>query len=167
MLAGAAYLVGATTVVLPPADTLLQLMPPRLGEVSWRFGAMGLLADTFAASLLGLLALYGVALFLAQPRMVRALSVLSALGAVLLVALLGLFALDALSMRAVAVSGAKRDFDVATVQASVKTVLGLLALVGLGIGGWRTSALALGKGRGAPRPGIVSSGGGPRTPGAG
>ena len=107
-------------------------------------------------------------LLLGQPRMVRALSVVYALGAVLLVAFLGVFALDTLSMRALAVPAAKRNFDVAAVQASVKAGLGLLALVGLGVGGWRTSATALPRvGSGATGPGIVSASEGSRTSGAG
>jgi len=132
-------------------------MPPRLGEVSWRFGAMGLVTNTFAASLVGLLILYGTAVSLGQRRAVRALSVLSGLGAALLLALLVLFALDSVSMRALAVSASKRNFDVAIVQAGVKGGLSLLALLGLGIGGWRTSAAALAERRPSARAGIVSS----------
>ena len=41
------YLVAFALIVIPPFDTVMQLMPLRPGDPRWRFGAFGLLTVSY------------------------------------------------------------------------------------------------------------------------
>lgn len=134
-----AYLIAALLILFPLLDTALSVLPPRLGEVSWRFGAAGLFSRALMTPLLGFLLAYAVALLLEQRRVLRAFSVLNAVLAVVLLGATTLFILDAVQMRAQVNPQAKTAFDVATLVALAKYGLGMVVTVAFAVTGWKGS----------------------------
>lgn len=139
-LAAPAYAVAALLVLFPLLDTALSVLPPRPGEVAWRFGAAGLFSRAVMTPLLGLLLAFAVALLLEQRRALRLIAVVSGLTAALLATALGLFLLDSLQMRSQVAADAKSTFDVATVVAIGKYGVGVVLLALFSAKGWRASA---------------------------
>lgn len=138
-LGWAAYGVAFLLVFVPLADSLLGVWPPRLGEVTWRFGAVGLVSRAIMTPLLGLLLALMTTVLMEHRRTARVVSVVSFAGAALVLAAVVIFALDALQTRAQIRADALTAFDTATIVAIIKYLLTSLVAVALGIGGWKAS----------------------------
>src|SRR5438477_5429446 len=48
-----AYLVAFALICIPPFDTLMQVLPLRLDQPRWRFGAFGLMSNTLMLTVTG------------------------------------------------------------------------------------------------------------------
>jgi hypothetical protein len=128
-LAVPVYVVAALLIAIPLADTILSVMPPRPGDVAWRFGALGLGGQAVLTPLLGaLLALVTAAVF-GHRRTLRAVQIVAALAALVFVAASGIFALDALQTRPSIQAAAKGAVDRASIGALAKYAIGCAALV--------------------------------------
>lgn len=134
-----AYAIAFLLILFPLLDTALSVLPPRFGEVAWRFGATGLFSRALMTPLLGLLLAFAVALLREQRKMQRAVAIVSALVAVVVIGAMGMFVLDAVQMRSQVRPQAKTAFDIASLVALGKFMLGLLILVAFTISGWKAS----------------------------
>ena len=135
----AVYLLALVLVVLPFIETIAGGWPPRPGEVSWRFGTVGIFANFLGTLFLGLLIGTVTAHLLGHRILVRALSVVSLfLGLLLILAMAG-FALDYLQLRRMVRPELKGKFDVESVKALAATTFAIIAGLWLGIGGLRAS----------------------------
>jgi hypothetical protein len=140
------YFAGALTLVLPLVDLLASVWPPRLGQVEWRFGTLGLLSGFTLSPLLGLIMCMAAAAVLEHRIVQRALAAVSMLGAVLLLAIVVIFALDWLQFRAAAPEDARRGMDIGSTKAILKHAIVAAAFLWLGFAGWRA-----GRGQGGRR----------------
>src|SRR5687768_7635051 len=67
-LVGPGYAVGGLFILIPFLDNVISVWPFRLGEVAWRFGAVGLFSRSLLTPLLGLFLLLGLSI-LAEHRL--------------------------------------------------------------------------------------------------
>lgn len=151
VLVAAAYLVAVLLVVIPPGDTLTQVLPVRPGDAAWRFGALGMFSRALMTPSLGLLLAVGVAAAQGHASVLRTLSVVSAVLALAMSGAVGVFVLDSLQMRGQVESEALRNFDVATAPAATKFVVVTLILLLLAVGAWRTARRSRSRRRGSRR----------------
>lgn len=131
------YVAGGLTLLLPLVDLLASVWPPRVGQVEWRFGTLGLLSGFTLTPLLGLIMCMAAAALLEHRVVQRILAVLSILCAVLLFAVIVIFAFDWLQFRASAPADARAGMDVGSVKAIVKHAVVGVAFLWLGFAGWR------------------------------
>lgn len=131
------YFAGFLTALLPLVDLAASVWPPRLGQVEWRFGTLGLLSGFTLSPLLGLIMCMAAAAVLQHRIVQKVLAVLAFVGAVKLVAFIVIFGLDWLQFRAAAPAEARPGMDVGSVKAIIKHALVAASLIWLGIAGWR------------------------------
>lgn len=129
-LAWPTYIVAFSLALLPMADQLMTILPVRIGEAKWRFGAFGLLSSSLLFPCIGfMLAVYAAGAF-EHRRFQRVLGFIGlALAAVVLIGV-GLFALDTLQVRSAVNVGMKTGYEIASVTAAVKGLLGVLLFAG-------------------------------------
>jgi len=133
------YLAGILTALLPMVDLLASVWPPRLGQVEWRFGTLGLLSGFTLSPLLGLIMCMAAAAVLEHRIVQRVLAVFALIGAAKMAAIIVIFSLDWLQFRAAAPADARTGMDVGSVKAIIKHALVAASLIWLGIAGWRAS----------------------------
>ena len=126
-LALPAYLIGAMLILVPLLDTATSLMPPKMDVVAWRFGALGVVSQAIMTPFLGGFLLLAAASLLGHRRVLRALQIVVGLVGVFFLAAIVLFMLDATQMRATVRPEVVRRFDVASVVALIKYVIGCIA----------------------------------------
>lgn len=124
-LATPAYALAVLLIVIPLLDTLFAMLPTRLGDVSWRFGALGLGSQALMTPLLGALVALATAVLLEHRRGVRVLQVLAWVVAAGLVGAIVLFLLDAVQVRASVKAEAKPALDKVSVLALGKYFAGV------------------------------------------
>ena len=135
----AVYLLALVLMVLPFVETIAGGWPPRPGEVSWRFGTVGIFANFLGTLFLGLLIGAVTAHLLGHRIVVRALGLVSIfLGLMLVLGMAG-FALDYLQLRRMVRPELKGKFDVESIKAAITTFFAIAAALVLGIGGLRAS----------------------------
>ncbi len=122
------YLILAMMVVFPLLDSALTVWPFRPSEVSWRFGAAGIMTRGLMAPLFGLILIYGLTLIYEHRLAQRAISIISGVAVLVLMAVSVLFVLDMLQMRAMVQPHMKTAFDVASLVALIKT--GVVIVIG-------------------------------------
>ena len=134
-----AYPLAAVLILGPVLDGLVRTWPIRMGEVAWRFGAVGIWLNVLVTPLLGAFMIVAAAVGLGHRRLVRASAgVLWMVTGTLLIAEVA-FALDYLQLRGVVSPEALAAFDVAAVKAMIAGVLGAVAGGILAWVSWRTS----------------------------
>jgi hypothetical protein len=136
-LAMPTYLVAFALIVIPPFDTVMQLMPLRPGDPRWRFGAFGLLSNAMMIPLVGLLLAFIAATVYEHLRTRQLLGVLSLLVAFGVGGLFVLFGLDALQIRQDVRPNAQLAVKVASITAAAKAILGLITLAGFTFAAFR------------------------------
>lgn len=164
-LAIPAYLVGFALICIPPIDATMQVLPFRLADPRWRFGAFGLMSNALMIPLTGLLIVFLVAALFEHRTFQKVLGALALLAALAIAGLFVVFALDALQVRPGVVAAAKLAFKVATVTASVKAMLGVLTLGAFGWAAFRAPKLPRSVATVRPNPIIMGSSTSPRTSG--
>jgi hypothetical protein len=132
------YLFFGLAMLLPVLDLLITVYPWHLGQVVWRFGAVGLLSSAVGAPLLVLFFIFALALFAGDRKVVIAVGVIAALIALLLISGAGSFALDALQMKRRVQAAAQERFMMASMQAMLKLVLESITAIVLALSALRT-----------------------------
>lgn len=129
-----AHAVAVLLVVFPLIDLVVNVWPPRIGELRWRYGTTGLLSGFLLTSLLGLLVMAVTANIAGQRRLLRVLGWVGWIGGLVLLAAIALFSLDVLQLRSAVPPAAKGVFAIGAVKAAVKLVImaGWLVLFGRG-----------------------------------
>lgn len=143
------YIFSALLILWPPVDLLSTAWPLHLGTLEYRYGLMGLLAGFLHTPTLGLVIAMAAAYAMRHLTLLRVLSFLCLLGALGLLAVLVMFPLDVLQMKAVTAPEAHASMKVGAIIAELKHFSGMVALVLLGLGGWRTA----GRGSAREKPG--------------
>lgn len=128
-LARAGYLLAALLVIAPLVDGTMQLLPLRLDDERWRFGAVGSLSNLLLVPLLGLLLAIAVATFTDARRTKRVIGSLCGVLAFLLAAMSVLFILDYFQVRTIVTPKFQHATAVATTSAIIKNVVSIIALV--------------------------------------
>jgi hypothetical protein len=131
------YLVAFALVLIPTIDAMTQMIPIRIHEARWRFGAFGIMSNAILLPTVGLLLAFAAAVTFEHRRLQRVLGIASlAIGAVAACALV-LFGLDALQVRQQFQPGAQLAFRVASTAAVAKAFLGILILGAFGLASLR------------------------------
>jgi hypothetical protein len=134
------YAVALVLLVSPLLDLIGAAWPPRMGEVSWRFGAFGLTTSALVSPILAF-AMAKIAGVLLEHRVfVRVVAIVDLVLLLLLLAGLVFFALDFLQLRATLASSSLSQYDTAGFKAAVNGVLELIVLAWMGVAGLRASA---------------------------
>lgn len=133
------YLFAALLVFWPILDLVTTSWPPQFGTLQWRYGMMGLLASYTHTPILGLVLAMIAAFGLRHTGVLRTVSVLSLLGGLVLLIVLVMFPLDVVQMGSNAPPEARPSMKAGAIIAELKHGTGFLALVLLGLGGWRTA----------------------------
>jgi hypothetical protein len=133
------YPLGALVAVASVVEPLFRVLPFRLGEVGWRFGAVGFFSSAMSGVLFGVAVTAVIAALLGHRRVIRTLAVLLAAGSVVLLGVLVVFTLDYLQLRGTVNPQVQGAFD-----ATVWRAMGMLVLVagvaaGMAVGGWMSS----------------------------
>jgi len=125
-------------IASPAVDLIGAIVPPRPGEVSWRFGVFGLFTNALVTPMLGLAIMQVVANLLEQSKTVRRIAVFNLILAIVLVLGLGLFILDYLQLRQAVTGSSRNAYDAAAIKALLVGVLELAVLVWLVVSGFQS-----------------------------
>lgn len=131
-LAPAAYLVAAALVIFPLHDSAVSLIPWNTGSAQWRFGAIGLLSNTLMIVCLGALIAVGMSILANQDRGRGVLGKISWTFAALLLIGIVAFAMDAVQARRQIRADLLSSYQIASITAEVKLLLGVLSFAMLG-----------------------------------
>jgi hypothetical protein len=134
----ALYPVGVMLILATVLEPALRVWPLRPTDIGWRFGAVGLAANTLAGVVFGLAWMLFVAVLLEHRTVLRTLAVISLLMGVMSLGVLGLFTLDFLQIRDSVRPELQAGFTRAAVQAVLLTIVSAATALVLGIGGWRS-----------------------------
>ena len=136
-LANPSYLLALLLVVTPLVDLIANVWPIRLGDVGWRYGAVGVASGYVITPLLGIALACFIGVALRQRVVLRALvGVCLAVAVVLVIASID-FVMDAMQLRHTVPATtplARWSFDVGAAKALFKHLSGAVALVWLGLG---------------------------------
>jgi len=154
-LAWPGYFFAFLLIVFPVGDLVVNVWPPRIGELQWRYGTLGLLSGFWLTPLFGVAFLVACAAALEHRGMFRLLSILSIAVAVLLAALLVLFILDWLQVRTTFPPEGRGFMDVGSLKAIAKHVLVTLLFAWVGVASLRASWGKSGEHRGRSIPPLV------------
>jgi FtsH-binding integral membrane protein len=127
-LVRAGYLLAALLVMTPLVDGTMQLLPLRLGDERWRFGAVGSLSNLLLVPLFGLFLAIVIAAFTDSRRTQRVIGAICGALALLLTILSLLFILDYFQVRTVVAPKLQHATAVASTAAMIKNVLSIIAL---------------------------------------
>jgi len=151
------YLFAAMLVLLPLSDLFSTAFPPRLTDLAWRYGFMGLAAGYLQTPLLGLVIASAVAYWQAHAGVLRALGIAGVALAVVILMIVVLWPMDVMQIRALREPDAQAGVAIGGALQELKYLAAFLVLSLLGLGSIRTaSELARASRREAP--GIVSRG---------
>ncbi|HEU5169933.1 MAG TPA: hypothetical protein VFU46_05320 [Gemmatimonadales bacterium] len=122
-------------IMSPLADLIAALLPVRASEVSWRFGAYGLLVNALVTPILGLSIITVTSALRERRRATVTVSAVNALLALLLIGGFALFVLDYFQLRQAVGAASRGAYDAAAFKAMIVAaleagVLGWLAVVG-------------------------------------
>jgi hypothetical protein len=115
--------------------------PPRLWDLNWRFGSIGMLLKSLVVPLFGLGIASTIAAFLEQRRVLRMFACIGIALSALIVVAVGIFALDYLQLRNVVPVQIKSAMDKTAFTAVTIGILLVPVAMGIGIGGWKSSRL--------------------------
>jgi len=130
------YSVALLFVAGPMLEVLASSYPFHPGTPTWRFGALGLLAQALPVPIFGILLAFVAATLLEQRGVQTTLSLLCGLGAAALLVVAVAFALDTLQLRRSVNRQALPNFEVTVVRADLivlycAAVLLLTAVLGM------------------------------------
>lgn len=130
-----AYVLALSLVLGPAVDLITTVLPPRLGDTTWRYGSLGLAAGYLATPLLGLGVAIAVAVWQEDLRLLKVLGILALIGAGALIPVMGTWGLDVLAVREMREPDARTGVLIGGVIQGAKYLLAFatLGLVGMGI----------------------------------
>jgi hypothetical protein len=138
---GALLPVALLLIASPLADLIAALLPMRATEVSWRFGAYGLLTNSLVTPILGLAILIVLGGLRQRRRPTALTGAVCAVLALLLVGGFALFVLDYLQLRQAVGVAARGPYDSAAFKAMIVAVLEAGVLLSLAIAAFRASGI--------------------------
>jgi hypothetical protein len=141
-LIASAYPLALLLVLVPLTSVAITVSPLRLEEVTWRYGAFGLVMQSTTLPLLGVALFCAAAYLLGHHLALRIIGALALLVAAMLAGGLALFALDALRMRPMVQPDAMGQFGMKSLWAGLAAAMTSLALAWMGIGAWRAPLAA-------------------------
>ncbi len=139
-LAKALYPMGPLLALASLADPIVRILPFQPGNMTWRFGAVGLVSEGVIGLVFGLACTMGIAALLDHRRTARVLSVIALLVGVVLAVVLAFVLLDALQLRADVQPQLKHAFDVSVAKAALMIAVAFPLPLAMGIAGWRTTS---------------------------
>jgi hypothetical protein len=128
-------------IASPLADLIAALIPIRPAEVSWRFGAYGLLTNALVTPILGLAIVLVVSGFRSQRRPIGIIAVVAGMLALILIGGFALFVLDYLQLRQAVGTAARGPYDSAAFKAMIVAGLEAAVLLSLAVAGFRASGI--------------------------
>jgi hypothetical protein len=128
------YLFAVVLVVSPMIDLFSTAWPPHLGDLSWRYGFVGLGAGYLNTPILGLVLAAGVALWQGHSTTLRALGIVSVVAAVALLLVSAMWPLDFLQIRGLRAEDTRRGILIGGVIQEIKYLAAFLVLSLLGVG---------------------------------
>ena len=134
-----AYFFMFILVFWPVVDLTSSVWPLQLGNLQWRYGVMGLMAAYLHTPILAVVLAMGLAFVLQHQVALRLLSILSFLGVLGLFLVLVLFPLDVIQLRSAMAEERLSSFQAGALLAELKHLTAFVALLLLGMGGWRTA----------------------------
>jgi len=133
-----AYLFLLFLFVWPVVDLWATAWPPRVGNLEWRYGFLGLMTSYWPTPLLATVLSMGLAFVLGHRKTFRGLSILCLLWALFVVIVLILFPLDAIQIRSATPEENRGILQVSAVLSELKHLTTFVILTFLGWGGWKT-----------------------------
>lgn len=133
-LSPGAYMVAAALSVFPLYDSGISVAPWRIASTQWRFGAIGLLSNTLMIVALGALIAVVTAVTLHHERTRRVLGIASWIFAMLLLVAIVAFAMDAVQAHTQIRPDMLRSYQLASLTAGIKLLLGALSFASFGRG---------------------------------
>jgi hypothetical protein len=140
----------------PIVDLGSTAWPPRFGDMSWRYGFLGLAAGYVHTPLMGVVLAMSVAYWRGHSGMLRALGIASLVAALILLPVLALWPMDVLQMRALREPEVQRGILIGGVIQEIKYMGAFIVLGCLGLGSMGTSAQM--DGAGGESPGVLRRG---------
>ncbi len=131
------YPIGPLMALASVADPIVRILPFQPGNMTWRFGAVGLLSEGVIGVVFGLACTIGLAVLLDHRRTTRVLSVVAMLTGIVLAVVLAFFLLDALQLRADVQAQLKPAFDASVAKAALMIAVACPIPFAMGIAGWR------------------------------
>jgi hypothetical protein len=128
-LAAPAYALALIMIVVPVVDTVLSVIPLHTGEVSWRYGAIGLMSRSLLTPIIGLVFALALSLALEHRRVQRAVGIAGIVSVIVMLAMIVLFLLDSLQLSSRIPLAGKSAFMFAGTGALVKFVLFSVVLI--------------------------------------
>lgn len=123
-LAPAAYMVALVLFVVPIVDASLSVAPWQIGSTQWRYGAVGLLSNALMLPSLGALLGALIAVGLNHYKTQRAIGISSWVMVAIVFVGLVMFVLDAIQARGMIRPQMALSYQVASITALVKLLLG-------------------------------------------
>ncbi|MEQ1855247.1 MAG: hypothetical protein ABL963_02190 [Longimicrobiales bacterium] len=151
------YVFAAMLFASPLIDLFSTAWPPRVGDLSWRYGFMGLAAGYLQTPLLGLVLACAVAYWQNHSATLRMLGLLSIVAAVVLLPLLALWPMDVMQMRGLRAPEVQSGVAIGGAIQELKYLGAFLVTGILGLGCMRTASELSNTSR-RQTPGIVSRG---------
>ncbi len=132
----------ALALILPSLmEFLLVSFPYRLGNVQWRFGAIGLLFNSVLASpIIGVAVAAFAAVHLGHRITARVIAVIALVIAVTLLVAVPFFLLDFFQLRSQVQPQMKRAFDFTSLKATLTGALMFVTALAIAIGTWRATS---------------------------
>ncbi len=161
-LASPLYLLALLLVATPLVDVVANVWPLRLGDVGWRYGAVGVSSGYVLTPLLGVALACLLAIALRQRTMLRVLVIVCIVAAIVLVVAALDFGLDAIQVRhnvPATPALARWSFDVGVAKAVFKHLTAAAALLWLGLATRRVRRAAGASSERAPTPPLVGHAG--------
>ncbi len=143
---GAFYPVAALLILSPLLDVAGAVWPIRAGEVSWRFGTMGLITNGLVTPILGLALIQLIGTFAEHRGVVRFVAIIELVLGVLVLIGLALFVLDYLQLRPTVAPNAQAAYDLAAVKAMFIALLETIVLGWVGRAGLKFGPRGSGRG---------------------
>jgi hypothetical protein len=143
-LVSGGYCVAVLLILVSLLDYAATVWPFQPAELSWRYGAVGLLSGFTLTPLLGGLVLSTTAGLAGHRAALRAVAVLHLAVALALLLLLIGFSLDVLQVRRDTAPDARLVTEVSSAKAAIKLGLTMAAALWLGVGGIRASRVTKG-----------------------
>lgn len=134
-----AYVLAIALVLGPLVDLITTVLPVRLGDVTWRYGFVGLGAGYLHTPLLGVGLAMGVAIWQEDTRTLRTLGVLATIAAGVLIPVMGSWVLDVMEVRQLREPEARSGVLVGGVIQGAKYLAACVALALAGVGASRTA----------------------------
>ena len=138
-LTPAAYAVAVVFLLSPVVDVVANVSPMEPGSIQWRFGAVGIMSNYLISAIFGLLLGTLLAAATGRRTMLWVFATLNIVTALVLLATALLFGLDVLQLKNVVRPEAAAMFKIGSAKAAFKIVTAAIALLMLGIGGFRTA----------------------------